>query len=274
MSDEESNDRTLSAAIFHNAEMVAREGDQTFSRVSRRQNIQWIAIGMLALLVGVTLLLSISAVNKNTERIAADAIRAIVLANSAKINALQTSLAQANIVNCLTKKTSVAVASCLNVQPGAPGRPGLNGLPGTPGPAGVGIPGLLGKTGAQGLRGLQGVSGTPSTVPGPRGEPGINGSDSTVPGPAGKDGADGVNGTNGIDGAQGPVGPAGPAGPASTVPGPAGAAGKDGATGATGADGQPGYPISFTFSFGTGANAVTMICTDADKDHNYDCVPA
>lgn len=239
-------------AVHAFAEKAIEGSHQQSRRIHHEQMLQWVALGAVALLAAVAIMLNIKNTDSATNHASnnadaarvrsaaaqAESARATADAAAAELKAIQSQQKDALLVRCLTKKTPRQVAACLNVQPGAPGQPGVAGVPGTPGKPGVGLPGL---------RGPVGDKGPPGDV-GPQGPPGVQG-------PTGPEGPpSGITGPTGPAGADGATGPQGPQGP----PGPAGA---DGAQGPAGPQGPPGPA------------AGTLICTTADQV-TFVCVPA
>lgn len=224
-------------AVHAFAEKAIEGSHQQSRRIHHEQMLQWVALGLVAILAGIAIMLNIKTTDTATTQASNDADNARVRAAAAKaesaqaaansaqaaadaaaaeLKAIQSQQKDALLVRCLTKKTPRAVAACLNVQPGAPGQPGVAGIPGTPGKPGIGLPGLRGPTGDKGPQGDIGPVG-------PQGPTGPEGPPSGITGPTGPTGADGATGATGpqgppgppgADGAQGPPGPQGPQGPA------------------------------------------------------------
>jgi hypothetical protein len=228
-------------------------------RTHRALVLMTLALAVIAIVAGLSMLLTIRATHDVTSRnrdlaieaqvkatrsqLAAnqaklDAAQAETRANAARIVSIASQQKNAATIRCLTLKTRRQVARCLGAQPGAPGRPGAPGTAGTPGPVGT-----------AGVNGLPGLSGRP----GPAGAVGAAGS----VGAAGQTGAQGDQGATGATGSGGATGDTGPAGP----PGPAGPQGPQGDPGPQGPPGPPGPA------------AGTLTCTTADQV-TFTCVPA
>ena len=170
----------------------------------------WLAMGLLALLIGIALEVAVETAKRQNEnvKLSADTANTKADANTA---------------------SNEEITKYLKGEQGIPGVPGANGKDGTPGLPSS-IPGPAGPTGA---------AGPTSTTPGPAGPAGADGSPSTVAGPLGPSGAPGTEGPPGPAGVQGPQGDKGVAGDkgekGDTGPaGPAGSAGPAGPAGATG----------------------------------------
>lgn len=211
-----------------------------------------VVLSFLALLAAAVLLLvscNVSSTHDTAQEAKSAGQQADRQSTTATRKADRSQQLNAATVRCLTKRTRLAVARCLKVQPGAPGQPGPPGQPGTPGSqGGRGLPGLRGLPGPQGPRGDQGPQGLPCAI-------------SVSPdcqGPAGADGRVGPQGERGPKGETGAEGPPGPKG----EPGSGGPPGPAGPPGGNGTDGAPGpgpQPFTFSFTDGTGTTHVCSI---------------
>ena len=215
------------------ADQVQKGTQQTLHYSRSRFNMTWLAMGLLTILIGFTLLLAIRTADTNLEQTDDIARVANTTADSAKEQSDQT----------------VAYMRGEQGIPGVPGTSGEDGTPGLPGESGTGEPGPEGPPGDPGEMGSQGPAGSTGSVGavGPQGPQGVFGTIGPV-GPTGAKGEAGAKGEKGDKGDEGARGNEGPSGP-------------PGAQGAQGPQGPPGTPPPFqvttTIAVGQSANDTT-----------------
>ena len=189
------------------ADQLGKGTEHVLGYSRKRFLATWLAVALLALLVGIALFLSATA-SDDAKEASSDAQHASDLALKQSDQTLA----------YLRGEQGIPGVPGSNGEDGTPGLPGSGGEPGERGPAGprgepgaegspgpMGSPGPTGPTGATGLTGAAGTEG----ATGATGEPGPQGD----AGPQGAKGATGDPGPAGVTGAQGPQGPAGPPGP-------------------------------------------------------------
>jgi Collagen triple helix repeat (20 copies) len=152
----------------------------------------WLALGGLAILIGITMLVAIQTADTNLEQ--TDDIARV-----------------ANTTADAAAQDTDDIVAYMRGEQGIPGVPGTSGEDGTPGlPGGSGEPGEPGPEGPKGDQGSPGSMGVNGPV-GPQGLAGIAGP--LGPAGVGEQGPKGDKGDEGARGAEGPTGPAGPQGP-------------------------------------------------------------
>jgi Collagen triple helix repeat (20 copies) len=199
----DSPQKTTTSSADDLLEQIASNTAQTLRYARYRFLATWLALGLLAILTCVAL---------------------IVAGNSARTNFEQTDdIARVADDNATEAKESTDdVVKYLRGEQGIPGVPGANGQPGTPGqpsdqgPAGP--KGDKGDKGPMGPIGPAGPAGAAGAVMSPEGSTGSAGpkGDTGPAGPKGDTGPEGPPGTDGKDGAVGPQGPAGVTPPLTT----------------------------------------------------------
>lgn len=181
-------------------------------RYSRKRFLwTWLALGLLAFLVGGAAFFALRANDTNLEQ--TDDIARLARASAHKANQ-----STDDITAYLRGEQGIAGVPGTNGQDGSPGQPGA-GEPGGPGPKGdqgeAGSPGAPGAQGPSGPSGPMGSVGSAGNAgqPGAQGPEGLPGTDATgATGPKGDKGEKGDKGDTGPTGADGPAGPQGPAG--------------------------------------------------------------
>lgn len=176
---------------------LARQNKEAMRYTRMRLLATWLAVALLAVLTGVTLI----ATGQNTQT---DIQQTEDIARVANTTADHASAQADQTTAYLKGDTGIPGVPGSNGQDGSPGLPSSE--PGPKGEAGPkGDTGTMGAAGPSGTAGPVGLSGSA----GPNGPAGSAGTDGT----AGEQGAQGPKGDKGDQGAQGPAGAQGPPGP-------------------------------------------------------------
>ena len=202
----------------------------------------WLAVGVLAILTSIALLLAIR--NANTDLEQTDDIAKVANATAEKAN-----------------QDTDDITAYLRGEQGIPGVPGADGKTGQPGlpSSEAGSSGPKGDKGDSGTAGPAGATG-PAGPAGPMGTAGTSTDTAGVIGPAGPAGPSGRTGEAGERGEPGPQGDSGDQGAKGDKgdigpQGPEGDAGAAGAAGPAGAQGPPGVSPSLNTTIATAVSA-------------------
>lgn len=213
-------------------DQLQKGNKQTLHYSRSRFLMTWLALGLLAILIGITMLVALRQADTNLQQ--TDDIARV-----------------ANTTADAAVEDTDQIVAYMRGEQGIPGVPGANGVDGSPGlPGESGTPGPEGPPGDPGEIGAQGPAGSTGSIGavGPQGPQGAFGALGPV-GPTGADGAKGEKGDKGDEGARGAEGPTGPAGP-------------------PGAQGPPGDPHQLRSQIAVGQSAND---TAAHKVANANC---